>query len=67
LCRSPQGADSTGFVDSPLTCRGAGGGKLARNLASTVIRSGGREEVIAMALKNLFKKPTLTSLAKTCG
>ena len=26
-----------------------------------------RKEVTAMALKTLFKQPTLTSLAKTCG
>ena len=26
-----------------------------------------REEVIAVALKDLFQKPTLTSLSKTCG
>ena len=26
-----------------------------------------RKEVMIVALKNMFKKPTLTSLAKTCG
>jgi len=31
-----------------------------------VLRSAADEEK-TMALKNLFQKPTLTSLAKTCG
>ncbi len=62
----PVGSDSAICVvrDLAIVSRDRSGGRRRTNLPSIDPR---REEVTAMALKNLFQKPTLTSLAKTCG